>query len=120
VGHREDLLVPFPVGHACGVDGVGQFGVGVDQQHGQQLVAARDVAVHRRGHHAEVAGDRAHGEPGGAVGRELAACQLDDPSLDAIPRILPLAHRRSVAHVRALLLQSSARRGTLEIESTAL
>ena len=59
----RDLVAPPVAGAgACGVDGVGQFGVCVHQQQRQQVVAAGDVAVYRRGHHAEVARDRAQAD----------------------------------------------------------
>jgi hypothetical protein len=44
---------------ACLVDGTGELGVRVDQQQGEQVVAARDIAVHGGRHHAEVASDGA-------------------------------------------------------------
>ena len=47
--------------------------VRVDDQRGQQVVAAREVPVERRRDHAQFAGDRAQGEPFGAVRGELAA-----------------------------------------------
>ena len=46
--------------------------VAVDDQRGEQVVAAREVAVDRRGDHAELPGDRAQREAGGAALGELA------------------------------------------------
>ena len=52
--------------------------VGVDDQRGQQLVAAREVAVDRRGGHVHLAGDGAQRERGGSdLGELLAGDGLD-------------------------------------------
>ena len=106
--HRRDLRRASPPGAGRGgVDGVGQFGVGVHQQQGQQVVAAGDVAVHRRGHHAEVAGDGPQRQAGRPFGDQLPPARLDDLRLDPVPGVLSLAHRPSVAQKRALLLHFS-------------
>ena len=55
------------------LDGRAEGVVGLDDQQRQQLVAAGDVAVHRRRHHAELAGHGAQRQRGGAVGRQLVA-----------------------------------------------
>lgn len=77
------------------VDGVGEFGVAVDDEEGEQFVAARDVAVHRRGDDAEVAGDGAQRQGGGAVGGEMFAA---DPQ-DVGHRLLPGAGAGGSGHV---------------------
>ena len=91
-------------------DAVGQVGVRVGEQHREQLVAPGDIAVHRRRHHAEVTGDGPDGQTGGALGRQLPAAQRDDLRLDALPRLLALAHPASVTQTENTALDFPATR----------
>ena len=62
-------------GHSCllGLGGAAQRVVGGDDQPGQQFVAARHVAVHRRRRRAELTGDGPQAEPGSTVGGQVPA-----------------------------------------------
>ena len=63
--------------------------VGVDDEGGQQVVAAGEVAVERGGDHAQLAGDGAQRELGGAFGGELSARLLLDGRGDLDPGPCP-------------------------------
>ena len=69
-----------PPAHGC----VGRLGgstqsvVAVDDERGEQVVAAREVPVHGGAHHAQLAGDRSQRERGRAVDRHLLAGDPQD------------------------------------------
>src|SRR3569833_2761698 len=52
--------------------------VAIDDQGGEQVVAAGVVAVDRRGDHAHLAGDRPQGQPGRAIAGQMPAGDLGD------------------------------------------
>ena len=60
--------------------------------------------------HAEVTGDGPDGQTGGALGRQLPAAQRDDLRLDALPRLLALAHPASVTQTENTALDFPATR----------
>src|SRR5882757_1494674 len=72
----DGVLAPGPVEGLLRVltEGV----VRVDDEGGQQVVPAGEVAVERRGDHAELTGDGPQGQSRGAFGQELAARLLLD------------------------------------------
>ena len=118
----DDVVAPQVTDGLAGpVHGVGQVGIGVDEQQGQQLVAAGHVPVHGRGHHAQVAGYRTHRQPGGAAIHQLTATEFDDARLDLLPRFLAFAHAASLTQPRSLLLLFGEGCGSVTTrESTAL
>jgi len=60
------------------VDPVADLVVGVDDEQGEQVIAAPDVAVDRRRHDAEVARHRAQGQRRRADAGELLAAEPED------------------------------------------
>ena len=118
----DDVIAPqFGLGVASPVHGVGQIGIGVDEQQGQQLITTGDVPVHSRGHHAQVASYRAQGQPSCTLIDQLTPTEIDDFFLELLPGVLAFAHAASLAHPRSLLLYLAQGCGTLDIgESSAL
>src|SRR5690625_2885681 len=94
----------------CGVHGVREVVEGVHEQQGQQLVAAGDVAIERRGDHPHLPGDLAQRQSGHALRLELGAGDLEDALHGLLPRLL--AGRRSGLSGHAPILART--------ESTAL
>src|SRR5262249_19671429 len=80
--------------------------VAVDDQGGQQVVPAREVAVDRRGNHAHLPGDRTQREPSRAVRGKLPPCDLGDlPAWfgsDSLTGRTPCVHAGSLSEHRSL------------------
>jgi hypothetical protein len=91
VGHHAEVVAPSRTATGA-VHGIGQLGVGVDQQQRQQVVAIGDVPIHRRRHHAQVARHRAKRQGRRALGGQVPAPDLEDLRFDAVPGLLTLAH----------------------------
>ena len=109
--------------------------VGVDDERGEQVVAAREVAVHRRGHHADLAGDGPQRQGRRALLGQVAAGDGLDLLGELGPGPVPggagavgrRGHGRSVPdsessgnESRALLLTSGPRGPRWASESSAL
>src|ERR1700733_9778025 len=108
--------------------------VGVDDQRGQQVVAAREVAVQRRGHHAELARDCAQRQSLRARLGQLPAGLLRDLArqlgTSALPRggagldwahLAPRHNRDQLIQTRAVLLTARlASCSLILVESSAL
>jgi deazaflavin-dependent oxidoreductase (nitroreductase family) len=123
---REDLGVPGGPGQLGEprVDDVAELGVRVDDEQRQQLVAARDVSVHRRRHHPEITGDRAERQRGGTVLRQMPPPDLQHPPghVVAAARAGSFGHSRSLAQIESSALDFRGRRGAYSntCESSAL
>ena len=99
---------------ACGVgalDGLADGVVSVDDQCRQQLVAAAEVPVDRRRHHAQVPGDGAQRERGGSLGRQTCPGDVGDLAGDL--RASPFPGRSVSRHAPTIAEQSTQTRAAL-------
>ena len=107
---RGQVLTPGAGLGTGALDRVGQFGVSIDEQQCQQLIAAGDVPVHGRGHHPQLTRDRAQGQPRCSLADQLVSAQFDDATFDAVAGLLAFAHGPSLTQteITALALVSVA------------